>query len=76
MPKQFLVAIQYGGGDTIMNVIKVKSVDEQKYRELLNKKFIYDQKQIEEKTKLLDRITSLENQVKDLQNEIKVLKGE
>lgn len=76
MPKTFLVAVQYGAGDTIMNVIKVKSVDELKYRELLNKKFIYDQKQIEEKTKLLDRITSLENQVKDLQDEIKVLKGE
>ena len=76
MPKQFLVAIQYGAGDTIMNVIKVKSVCEQTYRELLNKKFIYDQKQIEEKQKLLDRITSLENLVKELQVEIKVLKGE
>ena len=76
MPKQFLVAVQYGGGDTIMNVIKVKSVNEQTYRELLNKKFLYDQEQIANKKKVIDRITSLENLVKELQEEIKVLKGE
>lgn len=74
--KTHLVAIQYGVNDTVLNVIKVFNIDDNKYKELLNKKFLYEQEQLDEKARLLNRITTLEKQIKELTDEIKVLKGE
>lgn len=75
-PKNHLVAVQYGGGETVLNVIKCIYVNEATYRSLLNKKFLYDQEQIEKKNALVNRIEELEKQVKKLLEEVKVLKGE
>ena len=42
--KTHLVAVQYGENDTVLNVIKVFNIDDNKYRELLNKRFLWEKK--------------------------------
>ena len=74
--RNHLVAVQYGSGETVLNVIKVINVNDQTYKALLNKKFLYDQQVIEEKNALKETIETLKQQVAELQEQVKLLKGE